>query len=292
MPFFPQFEPKKWSQKMDDLYNEEVHQKVLDHQRTSHAGNLNPLGYPYGHIQPCVLKNGRAKFTEGYEHVEYGKIDKYDKVLLYCYFNLRGHFHSSVDHFNLEKDLLTEFLAAEKPYVIDIGCGPATSALALAEVFPNQPFRYLGVDCAKAMRDRGVTLLTSAKKKGILHKDTTFSFYSKWGVLPSMVKQNAVLFNFAFFFAAESLDDKALTSLAEKVERIGTTRADKRILISYTNSVEPVANTKYARFLELAQITPTEGRSNQSVTYHQRRNGAGTPGKQPYSHELYPLIYS
>ena len=122
---------------MDDLFENKVHLKVTKDKRTTHTGNLNPLGYPYGFIQNNVLGNGRADFSNGYKHEVYGNLSADDKVLLYCYFNMRGHFHSSTANFEVAKDWLLETLFAKKPLIIDFGCGPATTALAIADLFPD-----------------------------------------------------------------------------------------------------------------------------------------------------------
>ena len=294
-PSMPSKHPKKpsrrWSQEMDLLYESEVHQKVRDHKSTTHTGNLNPLGYPHGIVQRDILEHGRADFTEGYSHPEFGSIDKFDKVLLYCYYNLRGHFHSSVDHFAKAKTLLKSELFSGDACVIDIGCGPATSALAIAEAFPGQSFQYFGIDMAQAMRSQGKTLLTAAKRMGILHKSTTFSFHKSWDLLPHLDCEKNILLNFSFFFASNSLDKASLRSLATKIKKIAMQIDSATILISYTNSIEPVANTNYDIFLDFLAVEPKEGRTNTSVSYRNRRSDA-TIKEQNYSRELYTLDFT
>lgn len=283
---------QKWTSKMESLYESEVHLKVTKHDLTTHTGHLNPLGFPYNHIQRNILKSGRADFKKGYKHDDYGEIDKYDKALLYCYFNLRGHFHSSVAHFTMDKDYLLEELFEDVPYIIDVGCGPATSALALAEVFPGEPFRYLGIDSALAMRDRGKTLTTAAQRSGIIHKDSTFSFYASWTALPPIPKTAKVMFNFAFFFASDSLDDDALGTLAAKLTKIGEGQADRQAIISYTNSINPLSGVNYEKFLDVLEWEPKEGRTIESVTYANSLTRGGAPKSQEYSRELYPAQFS
>lgn len=293
MSLLPELALEQWSSEMDDFFKTNVHEKVLNHSRTTRNGHINPLGYPYSHVQPFILNDGRADFNKGYKHQKYGDIDNYDKVLLYCYFNLRGHFHSSKAHFLSESDLLVRYFFNKKPCVIDIGCGPATSALALADAFPGKPFRYFGVDSAKAMQERGDNFLASAKINGILHSDCDFAFYCGWDDVPvrQIPKDHAVLLNFAFFFASESLDDEALTSLAAIVKRIAIGRENRQVIISYTNSIDPRANQKYAEFLELVNVTPKKGRIDEEVRYQNRLNMGGQPKKQLYSHELYRLEF-
>lgn len=277
---------------MDTLFNEEVYNAIVTDQRTTNDGNMNPLGYPHGIIQPNVLQNGRGNFSKAYNHSKYGRLSPDDRTLLYCFMNFRGHFHTTKANFALRKHwLLTEFVE-QNPIMIDISCGPATSALALAELYPGTRFTYIGVDSAHSMRTRGASLLTSAKSRGVVHESSIVSFESSWNSLGVTFPTNsAVMFNFAFFFASKTLRHRDLNSLASKVERIGTRLPTRSLIISYTNSIQTVANENYERFLDILQVTPKFGRANRTVRFRNRRHHTGAPATQEFSRELYGMEF-
>jgi hypothetical protein len=296
MPFFQKPPAQQWSQRMDALFVAEVDNEISKDDRTFNKhGHRHPLGYPFSVIREKVLRSGRTNFSEGYEHdVEEEKLAPLtpdDKVLLYCSLNFRGHYHSSLEHFkSVKQQLLDEFLV-DKPVVIDIGCGPATSALALAELFPNKPFDYIGIDSAKAMRQRGAALLSDAKQCRIMHSDCEISFLTNWNSIP-IAKNATVLFNFAFFFASETLDEITLRSLANCVRRVAIARKSRTVFISYTNAIHAFSNRNYVSFLNLTEIVPVEGRADTIVHYLNRRGDPSSRKKQDYSFEFYPAIFS
>jgi|GEM_PF-1104175 len=296
MPLFQEPPAQQWSQRMDALFAAGVDKEISTDERTfNKQGHRHPLGYPFSVIRDKVLRRGRTNFSEGYEHdVEEEKLAPLtsdDKVLLYCSLNFRGHYHSSLEHFkNVKQQLLDEFLV-DKPVVIDIGCGPATSALALAELFPNKPFDYIGIDSAKAMRQRGASLLSDAKQGHIMHNACEISFLTNWNSIP-IAKNATVLFNFAFFFASETLDEITLRSLAKCVRRVAVARKSRTVFISYTNATHAFSNCNYVTFLNLTELVPLEGRTDKIVHYLNRRGDPSSRKKQPYSFEFYPATFS
>ncbi len=136
---------QKWSAKMDQLFGDKIDDKIKNDARTEIQGeNRKPFGYDYSHVQKYILKNGRADFSKGYDLDYHPDLSAEDKVLLYCSFNMRGHYHSSRKHFHDFKHWLNGTFLTGAPVLVDIGCGPGTSALAFGDVFPNIPFSYIG----------------------------------------------------------------------------------------------------------------------------------------------------
>ena len=281
-----------WSQGMDDLFEYEIHRPVVNDSRTTFVGNMNPLGYPFNLIQPNVLQMGRGNFSKGYYDKRYGRLTREDTVLLYCFLNLRGHFHSSRASFRLSKKLLITTFLEHRPILIDIGCGPATSALALADLFPDTKFAYVGIDSASQMRDRGERFLQVARRKGVMNKKIPSMFRPSWEKLLSSYPDDcAIMFNFAFFFASKTLQVKHIKSLAKKVNRIGTKLKRGSVIISYTNAEEPDASENYDRFLDYLEGKPKSKRKKLKVLYRNRRGQLGDPKSQEFVRELFELVF-
>ena len=87
-----------------------------------------------------------------------GDLSPDDLALLYAYLNQKGHLEELVEAFG-------QLLAGSKPpnpIVVDIGCGPFTGGLALAETIGQDPyFDYIGIDSAACMRRLGARLACS-----------------------------------------------------------------------------------------------------------------------------------
>jgi len=159
-----------WSEKMDGLFRKHVHEIVEDHPKTDWGENIR-LGYPFGVIRDDVLKKGRADFAVGHADAQYGNLTADQKVLLYCFVNMKGHFFSSYANFRFNKmSLIKHFGPPQRIRVYDIGCGPATALLALCDLFPGIKLRYYGIDRAQAMPKRprscGMPLSNSALSAG------------------------------------------------------------------------------------------------------------------------------
>lgn len=278
-----------WSEAMDALFDREVNTPVV--KRSTRNGNMNPLGFPFGIIQQNVLKCGRADFANAYAHSKYGKLTTDDRVLLYCFMNMRGHFHSSRAHFRLSRFLLNSTFWNNTRVLIDIGCGPATSALALADLFPQQNFAYIGVDSAPAMRRRAKRFFTVGKERKLIGANSSLSIKSTWEKLPKKyVPGCTLMFNFAFFFASASLRKRDLRSLANVICNIGERLVDGHVLISYSNSTASVAGENYDLFLKYLGLVPEKVPDVRTVRYRNRRR-QGDVKSQKFVRELFELEF-
>jgi SAM-dependent methyltransferase len=281
---------------MDTLFHDEIEIAVTSDPRTKRKTATNPqlpLGYPHDVIRDNVVAKGRADFSTGYESETYGDLTVDDKVLLYCYLNLRPHFHSSKKGFARYDNWLDRVFLDHRPVMIDIGCGPATSALALSELYPQKPFEYIGIDTAEAMHTRGKAFLKEAKIRGLFHVNSKCRFKESWDVFSAVpVPPNrTVMFNFSFFFASNSLDAKALKSLASVVKNTALGRPSKSVIISYTNSDRDVANEHYDSFLDLLKLD-RKGRVAHRVRYFNRNHHRIESDPQSYMHELYEATFA
>src|SRR3984893_12258751 len=143
--------PFEWSAEMDGLYGASVVMKVLDDPKTVDNENLK-LGYPWDKIREEVLAKGLTDFSQGHDDPKHGHLTAHDKVLLYCFVNLRMHFFAALATFEAHRLLLEDLLASEnRLLLLDIGCGPGTACRALADLLPGRSFDYLGIDSASLM---------------------------------------------------------------------------------------------------------------------------------------------
>lgn len=200
------------SQIMESHFKYNINQQVLGHKESEGISKL--MGYDKRTILNDILLRGKAKFDEPYEGLE-----PKDKVLLYCYFNMKKHFFTSVAVFKKMWKSLSEILTNKSYTVvfIDLGCGPLTSGLALAEIVQEEigeqlQLNYMGIDISEAMIEKAKEFSQS----DLFHPDSTFLFYKNWNdisfdKLKELAGRNNPFFlNASYLFAnltAEQADD-------------------------------------------------------------------------------------
>src|SRR5947209_20017711 len=120
-------EPLELSPKMEDLYKSHVLDKVKV------PGTRLALGYEIGEIRE-IVEWGQADFTKGYKD----ELTAKQVVDLYCYSNMRMHFFEALTLFRRNLNALKSlFCDNDGGLMVDIGCGPGTAGLALAECLKN-----------------------------------------------------------------------------------------------------------------------------------------------------------
>src|SRR5262249_34142043 len=111
--------------------------------RKDKDGNLYPLGYPAGVIWNHVIQGGLANFSNEYDNpkYDYGELSPDDKVLLYCFFIMRGRFDTALEVFRIHFRQLEALFALDgQTYFLDFGCGPGTACFALAGLLEDLAF--------------------------------------------------------------------------------------------------------------------------------------------------------
>ncbi|QDT45442.1 hypothetical protein Pan241w_55620 [Gimesia alba] len=78
---------------MDSVFNDIVHLPICD-RSVFEDNNMRPLGFQFNKVRSEITEFGRADFTEGYSEGDQ-IISADDKVLLYCFLHMRGHFWST-----------------------------------------------------------------------------------------------------------------------------------------------------------------------------------------------------
>jgi len=270
----------KWSKTMEDLYLEQVLRNVQHDKRTDWDDGKNiSLGYPFDVIREDVLEKGRANFAEEHEDDEYGTLTAEDKVLLYCFVCMQRHFFEALATFRAYKASLKAIFDSGIPTVMaDLGCGPGTAGLALAECLEQPRVKYVGLDIAPAMRSKAKSILTAAKNKSLLDAKSVITTTSSWAQLarvPAAIdKPINVLFNATYLFSSASLD---VDNVAETVMVIKQSSHVKRLSFVYSNTTTEISGQKFRAFKrELTGEFATDGRKRCEREYHKRRSSIPT----------------
>lgn len=197
------------------------------------------LGYDHDYIRMNVIEYGRTNFDQAtLEH------SSKDKVNLYCYYNMRKHYFSSLAIFNSFEDYFKAAFTNSNNRItfIDFGCGPLTSGLAFQQSFASAPifhFEYVGIDISNAMINKAKEFSES----GLFSPDSKFQFAiyldeiseNYWESIFTL--SNTVILNFSYLFGNLSKDDTE--KVARKINAIlDKYPLNKYILVFQNTSIE------------------------------------------------------
>lgn len=126
-----------------------------------------------------------------------------DQVLIYAFVMMRMHYCSAKAIYDSKKAYLSQLCQnyQGRMTMIDFGCGPATCAIALADVL-SERVTYYGIDVSNAMKELGLSFLENMRTKNIeSHFINAFgelndSYWEYQSELPSLF-----VFNFSYFFS-------------------------------------------------------------------------------------------
>jgi SAM-dependent methyltransferase len=283
--------PFEWSTEMDAIFWNSIGKVIQDDPRTDWSENLS-LGYPFELIREEVLAKGLADFSTGHDHAIYGSLTAEEKVLLYCFVNLKRHFFACLATYEVHRTILQKVLDSESPpLLVDVGCGPATACLAFAELKVNRRFDYLGIDQAPTMRSRANALWESARTRGLIDKDSKATFVPSWSdyAEDNIGAEVPVIVIFSYFFASHTLTLAAIVSLARFVNRLTKTRTSGNSTLVYLNSSNPLANRNYEIFKQQLGIEPATAVPDKLTIEFRKRKGGPNVGKEEFVHELIQL---
>ena len=253
---------------LNAVFQEKVVQRIMFDQRTQSAlldwqarfpgEDVRwfhfPLGVPFNEVRESVLLKGRADFTVGDPLLN---LSAEDKVLLYAYSNMRRHIgtlrHVLSKHEHLfRRTLFGEYCAT----VVDIGCGPYTGALGIADFLSSgagpAEFQYRGVDIAGPMLALGKSLLSGAIEKKVLSGVQGWKASTGMAAFPHAEPHTwlsreggSVCFVFSHLFASETLDPGALSFWVNQiVDRL----PHVPMAILMTNSSHELSKGKWRAF--------------------------------------------
>ena len=215
---------------LDALRRAEVIARVRDDPRSASDGLLG-VGRD-GAL--AAIRGGQASFDE-----PWGVLSPSDRVLLYAYFNQKGHLEELTEAFRM----IFANTTPEDPIVVDVGCGPATGGLALAAVLDTAIFDYIGVDSSKAMRELGERLAGRAPRlDGVRRRWASALESVEWDRAPGW---QPVLVIVSYLLGSPTLNPVQLVDrLNDLLARLGR----GRVTMLYTNSARAAANRKLPAF--------------------------------------------
>lgn len=197
-------------------------------------------------VAPDVAKDQVVGWGQADFDSPWNGLSPEDRVLLYAYFNQKGHLEELFAAFRMLFPDPKHLQRLENPIVVDLGCGPFTGGLAFAAVLGCR-FDYIGVDRSKAMRDLGEQLATAAEQRF----DEMPPVASQWaGKVGSITWKPApgwrpVIVIVSYLLASPTLDVESLVAdLCTLLKKLG----DGPVTVLYTNSKRLDANRQYPAF--------------------------------------------
>ncbi|WP_025144348.1 hypothetical protein [Pedobacter jeongneungensis] len=232
------FEPTEWS---EQLFQDKIIEPIKAHERT--VWNNILMGYSFEDAKSVVINFGQTDFDK-----PVAGLAGMDIVCLYAYCNMRMHYFAAQHLFERSDLFLTLYQSTGRVKFIDIGCGPATSGLALIEHLYQQTnqsvsFDYIGVDYFATMRAGAEYFMDndhfSPKTPNIYVKtldDIDFEV---------MEQANSLIFNASYLFASEYLDPHVL---AQQVINLRKSQPECPCYFVFQNAIGEIKNAKYEKF--------------------------------------------
>ena len=174
-----------------------------------------------------AIAGGQAKFDEPIDN-----LSARDRVLLYALFNQKGHVLELIDAF---QNLLDSPWQLNGATILDIGCGPFTAGLAIANVVGNDvDFRYFGVDTSREMCALGGDLARAAREEGGLSPAVSVQFTDSIEVIDfGAARLGRTIVVLSYLLASDSLNIQTIVrQIVEACNRIGP----GPVAVLYTNS--------------------------------------------------------
>lgn len=255
---------------LEELRRSEVVDRVQSDSRSAWG---KPLGVASDIVRHDVIGMGQAEFDE-----PWNGLPAADRVLLYAYFNMRGHLEELTEAFGV---IFGETPPKEELVVVDLGCGPFTGGLAIAGALPSGTrFDYIGVDRSTTMRDFGEQLAVAADNlNDEIHVDRYW--YEdladvSWKRKPSW---RPVFVIVSYLLASSTLDvEKLVADLGKLFDSIGS----GSVTLFYTNSEKIAPNRNFPKFkdallgmgfqeiaddIDVIQVSRMAGQKNRSFRY-------------------------
>lgn len=197
------------------------------------------LGIPPSVAIDQVIESGQADFD-----LPWNGLSKEDRVLLYAYFNQKGHLEELFAAFRM----LFKDGCPNSPIVVDLGCGPFTGGLALAAALGRKSqFDYIGVDRSKTMCDLGERLAVAAEERFdemplVTRQWSTRVDSITWKPAPGW---RQVIVIASYLLASPTLNAETLVAnLCALLKKLG----NGGVTILYTNATRLDANRQYPAF--------------------------------------------
>lgn len=198
------------------------------------------LGRQSSWIFNHAIGGGQADFDQAIE-----ELSPRDRVMLYALFNQKAHVDELIHAFDKFLPNPDTFKGAT---VVDIGCGPFTAGLAVANVIgPRVAFRYFGVDRAVSMRSFANELAEAVRVLGEFNERTEVGFYRSVDEIDFGRHRGAeiAVFVLSYLLASDTID---VDALAGEINRASSRIGMGQTFVLYTNSARESACANYPAF--------------------------------------------
>jgi SAM-dependent methyltransferase len=223
---------------LDEIRRRLIIEPITNDPRETGASGTR-LGVAISWIFRHAVGGGQASFDEPLEH-----FSSRDRVMLYALLLQKGHVDELTHAFG---KLLSDSHQLHGATVVDIGCGPFTSGLALANVTDNRVvFRYFGVDTSQAMCTLGAELAEAAKEAGGLNPLTSVEFTDSADHIDfGPMRSGWTIVILSYLLASRTIDVELLTKqIVEFCRRIGP----GPVALLYTNAAREEAREAFPEF--------------------------------------------
>ena len=232
----------------------ETYDKLIIHPLKAHPKTQYPhliYGNDHDYNRLNVIEYGRTNFDQStFEH------SSMDKVNLYCFYNMRKHYFSSIAIFKSFNDYFKSAFANSNNRItfIDFGCGPLTSGLAFNQHFsstPNFYFHYIGIDISNAMLNKA----REFSETELFNRGSKFQFVKSLSDISEdywesfFAISNSVVLNFSYLFGNLPKDDAE--KLASKVNLLLDKFPLNKYILVFQNSSLEKRNRAYNIFKKL-----------------------------------------
>lgn len=242
------------------------------------------MGYSSKDVRYDIIGRGQADFDEKYK-----TLDASDRVNLYCYFNMRMHFFSSLSLYQRSKIFDKYYTTSGRVKFIDLGCGPATSGLAFADYLHTNStedvvFDYYGIDIADNMLKKADDILTNE----IFNVTNVKKFYKSIDEisLDELKEASCIVINCCYVFASSSLP---FEKIAKYINELSLKYPYIPKYILYQNATEESLNRTYMKFKDLLNEYTIEWTGNEEIRYHNQQNSFYDPKIKEVYYEILQL---
>lgn len=232
-----------------NVFDKLIIQPLKAHPKTQYPHTIN--GYDHDYNRMNVIQYGRANFDQA--SLEHSSMDK---VNIYCFYNMRKHYFSSMAIFNSFDNYFNIAFnnCSNRISFIDFGCGPLTSGLAFNQQFSSKSifsFNYIGVDTSNAMLKKA----NEFSQSELFNKDTTFQFVNALSEISEdywkskFTLSNIVVLNFSYLFGNLSNDEAE--KIAININSIIDKHPLNKYILIFQNTATEKRNRSYNMFKKL-----------------------------------------
>lgn len=271
-----EYEPSDFA---DNLFNEKFLTDIKVRSIPGYPQKL--LGYPTADVITHIIGRGQTDFD-----AQFGNLSPMDRVNLYCYFNMRMHFFSSLSLYNRSQIFENYYSTAGKIRFVDIGCGPATSGIAFADYLhqksgENVVFDYFGIDSSERMLLKAEEMLNN----DIFFDGNKREFRSRIGEVDSIYfkESECIIFNCSYVFASPTLPYQ---EIAEYINEIHVIYPYTPIYIMYQNVTLQALNLTYIEFKKILTNHAVEWKRIEKIRYHNQQNSFYAPKEREVYYEI------